>query len=66
MSKGAFIERGTILSASTDGYKVKSFDRDGIITPPIKPISTDTTYTVGDTVYFFLFLDGTGKILCAA
>lgn len=66
MSKGAFIERGTILSASNDGYTVKSFDRDGIITPPIKPISTDTKYTVGDTVYFFLFRDGTGKILCAA
>ena len=63
MEKGAFIERGKILAATEAGYSVKSLDRDGIISPPIQTID-DSTYTVGDTVYFFLFRDGTGKIIC--
>ena len=63
MEKGAFIERGKILTATEAGYSVKSLDRDGIISPPIQTID-DSTYTVGDMVYFFLFRDGTGKIIC--
>ena len=65
MEKGAFIERGKILTATEAGYSVKSLDRDGIISPPIQTID-DSTYTVDDMVYFFLFRDGTGKILCGA
>lgn len=60
---GAVIERGKITTATDEGYTVASFDRDGIVTPPIQPIH-DTSYTEGDKVYFFLFPDGTGKILC--
>ena len=61
--KGAFIERGEVLTASGGQYTVKSLDRDGIETPPIG--ATDArTYSTGDRVYFFLFQDGTGKILC--
>lgn len=63
MDKGVNIERGYILDVAADGYYVASYDREGIETPPIKPIN-DNTYTKGNLVYFFLFPDGTGKIIC--
>lgn len=64
MDKGVSIERGYILDVAADGaYTVASYDRYGIETPPIKPIDS-STYAKGDMVYFFLFPDGTGKILC--
>lgn len=64
MDKSANIERGYILDVAADGgYTVASYDRAGIETPPIQPIN-NSTYTKGDMVYFFLFPDGTGKILC--
>lgn len=64
MDKSVNIERGYILDAAADGgYYVASYDREGIETPPIKPIN-DNTYAKGDLVYFFLFPDGTGKIIC--
>lgn len=65
MNRCAPMERGKITSVSEDGYTVASFDRDGIISPPIGDIN-DADYTVGDIVYFFLFSDGTGKIMCKA
>lgn len=65
MSYGAVIERGRVQAAGADGYTVASLDREGIESPPLSPID-DKSYTVGDTVYFFLFRDGTGKILCKA
>ena len=64
MEKGAVIERGIIADVTEDGYLVASFDRDGIISPPIKSIG-GTEYEKADLFYFFLFRDGTGKILCA-
>ena len=63
MESGARIERGTVKTAGETGYTVASFDREGIVSPPITGID-ERRYTVGDTVYFFLFPDGTGKILC--
>lgn len=63
MKYGALIERGKIETVSIEGYTVTSFDREGIVTGPIRPIDGHL-YTVGDTVYFFLFPDGTGQILC--
>lgn len=62
MEYGACLERGKILSAAEGGYTVASLDRDGIESPPI-PSLDGTIYTVADTVYFFLFRDGTGIIL---
>lgn len=62
---GAVIERGKISTVSINGYTVESLDRQGITTPLITGID-DTNYTVGDIVLFFLFRDGTGKILCKA
>ena len=58
---GAIIERGEVMAESSGKYTVKSFDRDGVITPPITAI-TDS-YDVGDHVFFFLFADGSGQIL---
>lgn len=57
------IERGKIIGKAKDGYTVASIDRDGIVTRPIRPINTEE-YTVDDIVYFFMFKDGTGGILC--
>jgi hypothetical protein len=59
----AVIERGSVLAVSAAGYTVASFDREGIQSPPIQAID-ESVYTVGSRVYFFLFPDGTGKILC--
>lgn len=61
---GAKIERGKILAAEEGGYIVASTDRPGIETGPLTPIS-ENTYTAGDAVYFFVFPDGTGKIISA-
>ena len=59
----AMIERGEVTGANNGQYTVKSLDRDGIETPPIGAADS-RTYSAGDRVYFFLFPDGTGKILC--
>lgn len=58
----AAIERGIIQSATDEGYTIASLDRKGIETPPVRPMG-DETYSVGDKVYFFLFRDGTGRII---
>jgi len=59
----ALVERGKIIAVDDDKYTVASLDRDGIETPPIKALTDDDTYTVGDTVFFFLFSDGMGRII---
>ena len=61
---GARVERGIILLVTEHGHVVASLDRNGITTPPIQSVD-GTAYSVGDIVYFFLFNDGSGKILCA-
>lgn len=63
MEYGAVIERGEITAIANDGYQVKSLDRKGIVTPAI-PAAYEEEYDVGDIVCFFLFRDGTGKIIC--
>ncbi len=65
MEYGAIIERGKVLTVKVEGYTVASLDREGIESPPIFPMD-GRSYTVGDTVYYFLFRDGTGRILCKA
>lgn len=61
---GAAIERGKILSVESGGYRIESYTRDGITTPPI-PAMGGAAYSAGDRVYFFLFDDGSGAILAA-
>ncbi len=63
MEYGATIERGEVAAIANDGYQIKSLDRKGIVTPAI-PAAGEEEYDVGDIVCFFLFRDGTGKILC--
>jgi len=60
---GAIIERGVILKANNGTYTVKSYDRDGIITLPIKALLPEAAYYAGNRVFFFLFQDGSGRIL---
>lgn len=60
---GTTVERGKIAEAAEAGYRVESLDRPGLISGAITGMD-DTDYAEGDTVYFFLFRDGTGKILC--
>lgn len=63
------IERGKVIEVAESGYRIASLDRDGIETPPIKPIESGQgitpVYAVGDKVYYFFFHDGTGRIICA-
>lgn len=61
----AMIERGTIVSAENNAYKIKSLDRNGIITPPLKTIG-GSVYELNAAVYFFLFDDGTGAVIAEA
>lgn len=60
---GAIIERGEVVEAGNGSYVVRSLDRPSITTLPIKAIN-DSEYMVGDTVDFYYFGDGTGKIIC--
>ena len=62
---GTVVERGKIITASGGLYTVSSYDRDGVETPPITAF-LNLEYQVGDQVYFFLFSDGSGRIICAA
>ena len=68
---GARIERGEINESRGTTHRVKSLDREGIVTPFIGGLDiaqtvgeyTPTEYAVGDMVYFFVFADGHGAIL---
>ena len=65
------VERGKVSDVTANGYSISSLDRDGITTPPIQPVEygqsgvTVPTYAAGDMVYYFIFKDGTGRIICA-
>lgn len=60
---GGIVERGAVSQVLPDGYIVASLDRNGIITRPIRPVGTES-YKAGDKVYYFVFNDGTGRIIC--
>lgn len=60
---GARIERGYVKEITGDGYVIASFDRPGMETPALACVGDDMFLT-GEMVYFFLFPDGTGKVLC--
>ena len=62
---GTLIERGRIAEAVAGGYRVENLDRPGLTSRVITGID-NTAYAVGNTVYFFLFRDGPGKIICKA
>ena len=60
---GATIERGRIAEVVDGGYRVKNLDRPGLISRVITGMD-DTEYKAEERVYFFMFNDGNGKILC--
>ena len=64
-ASGASVERGKIAEIAAEGYRVENLDRRGIVTCVISCVD-NSLYNVGDMVYFFMFRDGTGKILCRA
>ena len=59
----ARIERGAITEAVGTGYRVASYGRAPLVTPPLKPLFSGVSFTAGDQVFFFLFDDGDGRIL---
>lgn len=59
---GALIERGEITQVRDDGYIIRSYSRYPVMTNPLKSIAADI-FRVGDTVYYFMFDDGSGLIL---
>lgn len=63
-SAGAAVERGVIEKYEDGKYTVASLDRDGIKSLPIGMIGGGEPYRVGDRVYFFLFPDGSGSVIC--
>jgi hypothetical protein len=58
------IERGEVTTAEDGYYTVKSIDREGIETPPLRPLMDGYSFTVGQKVCYFYFKDGTGRIVC--
>lgn len=59
---GARLERGEITGMSEHGYTVASYERPGIISPPILDMFGND-HDVGESVIFFLFEDGDGRII---
>lgn len=56
------IDRGRIIDANENGYRVASHGRHGLVTLRIRGID-GKTFQLGDKVYFFTFEDGDGLIL---
>ena len=61
---GARLERGVIEAVTAQGYSIRSEDRPELVTPPLRGVGEET-YDVGSRVVFFMFDDGTGRVLCA-
>ena len=59
----AIIERGKIISADNGAYIIRSFDRDGIESLPLRPLNEQAVFVVGESVCYLCFHDGTGRIL---
>lgn len=60
----AQIERGIVVSVSSGLYQIRSYGRDGLVTPGIPALAGGgQPYSVNEKVYFFLFDDGTGAVL---
>ena len=58
---GAVIERGIVAGIETEGYVIRSVDREGVVTPPLRALNG--TYAVRDRVFFFMFNDGDGAVI---
>lgn len=61
-SYGAMIQRGKILSITSEGARIQSLSREGVQTPPL-PFLSGFSAKAGELVYFFMFDDGRGMVL---
>ena len=66
---GAMVERGKVIEKQGRTWRVENHDRRGLISTMLTCIDfyqgeQRVDYNVGDEVYFFVFQDGTGAILC--
>ena len=68
MEYGAAIETGKLKEKAGDKWRVESYSRRGVVTPPLRvlPLQAEITegYAAGDEVFFALMPDGNGVILC--
>lgn len=60
---GSALERGRVVGIENEKYRVESLDRPGLKSKAMKVFSGETL-TEGDSVFFYLFADGDGIILC--
>lgn len=60
---GAMIERGRVIGIDDGGrLKIESLTRYGVVTPYLDA-PEGAEYHAGDTVCFFMFDDGDGRVL---
>jgi len=59
---GAPIERGQVVAKTGEGLRIASYDRSGVITPPL-PMMAGAEAETGERVYFFMFDDGRGMVI---
>lgn len=67
LNYGALIERGKIKAMDSNGaYTVESIDRPNVTTPALAYLfgTSGTIPAIGDRVYFFMFADGSGRVIC--
>lgn len=65
---GARIERGRITAITTnalgaDYYTVESIDRPGVVGYGLTLVNESFDPSIGTSVYFFVFDDGTGQVI---
>lgn len=65
---GARIETGKLKEKKGEKWRVESYSRRGIVTPPLTVLQLEDTktsaYAAGDKVFFCLGSDGNGLVLC--
>ena len=61
---GARVERGRVIAMEGNGARVASLSRTGVVTPPLAyDIRFEPPISTGDGVFFFVFEDGSGRII---
>lgn len=58
---GATVEVGKVKDGA---FRVESYNRPSVITPPLKPLQRWPVILPGDEVYFFCLDSGEGYIIC--
>ena len=65
---GAKVELGKLKEKKSGKWRVESYSRKGIITPPLTVLPLESVkteaYQAGDKVFYAMASDGTGVVLC--